>query len=377
MTITKNKKHIEDDKLSLLVYLRKLSDFRRAEGKRHELINVLIIFIMAVASDFVGYRSTKDFIENNKEELLKILKPRKNKLPSRFTIARIFCKINFEELAYLFEQWASQHIKLTKQDWLSLDGKIIRGTLPKEAHKFVNLVSLFAHKSKQILKVGKVFEKSNEIPLVQKMITEISLKGQILMADALHCQKKTTKKIVESGNFYVLGVKENQKKLFRKVKFVTQFLNPISKNVMINKNKGRNEKRETFVYDINPKDLDLEFEGWIDIKRIIKVKRRVITNKNISCETVYFISNLEEKAKEFNQGIRNHWLIESMHWIKDVVFKEDKCKIISENSPENISIIRNFVLGIFRLKGFESMIQATRLLCCKIKKLFLLLGGRC
>ena len=121
--------------------------------------------------------------------------------------------------------------------------------------------------------------------------------------------------------------------------------------------------------------IDLE---WTELKSIIRVKRTIKftggKNKNkIHKETAYFISSLPSttKAKIFNQGIRSHWSIEnSLHYVKDKTFNEDASRIRTKNAPENISLIRNIVINIFRENNYQNIAQAIRLISNDITKMF-------
>jgi len=362
---------------SLLSLLRNMTDFRRNEGKIHDLEIIVMIILMAIMSGHTNYSAFTDFAhkKKNRRLIFKYLKPRKKVLPSYDTIRRVFLNIDFDELAHIFKIWAMQHIQLNEDDWISFDGKAIKGTLPEESYKLIQLVTFFAHKSKTVLLHGKIKHKSNEIPLVQQLIAESKLENLVLTGDAMHTQKKTINIILEKNNSYVLCVKSNQKKLLKKVKFLAEMAKcPISVNETKDKKRGRIETRKVEVFK-NDFLLDLEELGFKQCKYIVKVNRNVKTKKNESDETMYYISNLEASASEFNKGIRNHWLIESMHWIKDVVFKEDNALIRKGNAPQNLSILRDFVINILRLNGLNEITHSIRMIGEDIKILIQLLGG--
>lgn len=198
---------------------KKLEDFRRKEGKVHKLEVVLLILTMSIMSGYIGIRATGDFIERNRKDLLELLKPKNNKLPSFQTISRILINLDFNKLNKVFLEWSKDYIE--KDNWYSIDGKGISGTV-KNAHdkyqEYTNLVSVFSSNNKQVLIVGKVKDKSNEIPCVKELIKLLDLEGVVFTLDALHCQKETVKAIKESKNDYVIGLKGNQKTLFEKVK---------------------------------------------------------------------------------------------------------------------------------------------------------------
>ena len=201
----------------------------------------------------------------------------------------------------------------------------------------------------------------------------VPAKNVIYTMDALHCQKKTIKIILKKDSFYVLQVKENQKTLLKKIKFVAKYLPVISSNTTREKNKGRWEIRKVTTYR---EHLDLKYCGWDNLKLIVKVKRTIKHKSGkISSEIAYFITNLKEKASFFNKGIRGHWKIENgLHYVKDVTFKEDRLKIRTGMAPQNMSLLRTFVINILRQEKYPNIAQATRLLGANIKLMLALLG---
>ena len=107
-------------------------------------------------------------------------------------------------------------------DWLWIDGKVICWTVENpnnEYQKYTSLVSAFSAKKKQVLWVWLVWtDKKSEIPVVKNLIKDLWLEWVVFTMDALHCQKDTTKVIIESKNDYVLWVKWNQKNLYKALK---------------------------------------------------------------------------------------------------------------------------------------------------------------
>lgn len=215
-------KNTKQKQKNLYEMLSKLKDHRRAQGRMHDLRLSLIIVIMSTMSGFYSLRSINDFVKKNKKDLIELFKPKKDRLPSRQTIGRVLQNINFNELNNIFYKWTINHVKIDKGEWVSIDGKAMRGTIsdyPKEKQNFINLVSVFASKKKLVLQIGKIKnKKKSEIPKVQELIKVLDLKNVIFTLDALHCQKDTTKTIIESNNDYCIAVKGNQKKLHEQLK---------------------------------------------------------------------------------------------------------------------------------------------------------------
>ncbi len=179
---------------NLLEYLAKIEDPRRLQGQRHELKLILVITLMSIMSGYIGYRAIGDFMKRNKRDLLDSLKPRKGKLPSFDIVRQVLMHIDFKEVSKQFHQWAKQYITISKNEWISIDGKAIGGTVT-HAHSidqdFISLVSLYCSKQKMILGNAEVSNsKDSEIPVVKQMIEALDLEGVTFSLDALHCQKK-------------------------------------------------------------------------------------------------------------------------------------------------------------------------------------------
>lgn len=209
------------DRPNLYQEFSKLPDFRRAQGRSHELAMVMIIITMAVMSGYTGLRAMGDFVKKNKKDLLALFRPKRDKLPSYHTITRVLSNIQFDDLIKVFSRWAAKYVTIDLGTLCSIDGKAIGGTVKNPNNKFqeyTNVVSVFASERKQVLKIGKVKDKSSEITRVQEMLKILDLEGMVLTLDALHCQKETTRIIIKSKNDYIIGVKSNQKKLLETIK---------------------------------------------------------------------------------------------------------------------------------------------------------------
>jgi len=180
--------------------------------------------------------------------------------------------------------------------------------------------------------------------------------------------KKTVDEIVNSGNDYIIQVKGNQKNLHQQLKINTSDEKPhLSSFVEETKARGRIETRKTFVY----KDLTGISFDWTGLKRLIRVERTVVKKNKESHETAYYISSKRSnRASYFAGHIRKHWGIENrLHWVKDVCMNEDKSKTVSGMAAENISILRNIVINIFRSNGYDSIKYATEVCNNNFKKL--------
>lgn len=156
------------------------------------------------------------------------------------------------------------------------------------------------------------------------MIELIDVKGKIITADAMHCQKETAKAIIANGGDYLLQLKSNQKSIYEDFKNIYE------------------EKL------INENDFERYFKEWEKLTDVIAVIRIVEENKKTRKENSLYITSLNTELSKIAKHIRNHWCIESMHNILDVSFNEDKCYLGSKNSQENMNTLRKFATMIHK-----------------------------
>ncbi len=183
------------EKQTLVNYLDKLTDKRRREGTRHNQSFVLLLVLMATMSGQYGYRGIERFIKKNAEDILKYLKPHKDRLPTYATIFRVVNNIDFDEFAQIFKEWSKVYAKPQSGEIISIDGKALKGTLVEYNSKyqnFISIVSAHSQSSKMSLSISKYEnKKSSEISVVEEMIRDLELTGVVFTMDALHCQKNS------------------------------------------------------------------------------------------------------------------------------------------------------------------------------------------
>jgi DDE_Tnp_1-associated len=182
--------------MNLVEHLCQIKDFRRKQGQRFLLSQILLIIILGIMSGRYGYREIASFAKANKKELAHKLKLKKSKIPSHVTIREVIKNIDFNSLNQTFSQWALGYVTIEKDDWLSVDGKSIKSTLenPNSAYQnFVSMVSVFSQKRGQVIKTA-TFEnkKASEVPIVQELLETLDLKDVVFTLDALHCKKNFT-----------------------------------------------------------------------------------------------------------------------------------------------------------------------------------------
>lgn len=229
---------------------------------------------------------------------------------------------------------------------IAIDGKQLRRSHDRSTGKnAIYMVSAWANENKLVLRQQKVDEKTNEITAIPALLDVLMLADCIVTIDAIGCQTAIAQKIVDKNADYLLSVKKNQKTLLSDLDFAA-VIHDYHKST--EKAHGRLETRECWVIT-DPEYLSLlqGKDDWAGLKSIVKMKATRHHSEKEVCR--YYISTLDKKANFLLDSIRGHWGIENqLHWVLDVVFREDESRVRSENSPENFAILRHIALNLLR-----------------------------
>jgi predicted transposase YbfD/YdcC len=250
-----------------------------------------------------------------------------------------------------FMKWVKSILPESLKDMvIAIDGKTIRSTAKiSSCTETVHMVS--AHIANLGITIGQVStnEKSNEIPAVRELIRLLDIEGCIVVADALNCQKKTCQEIINAGADYVLVAKENQKKLMKSIEahiFDEEAQAEMDYAVTLENNKGRLEQRRAFTS--TNVDVVENKSNWPSLSSVGAINRQVIRNNKTSDEWHFYISSRQLTAQELLKVARDEWSVESMHWLLDVHYKEDFCRVADVNTQKNMNIIRKLALNIIK-----------------------------
>ena len=328
-----------------------VEDIRQMSKIDYPLMEILFLTIVAIAGGAYSWGMIEAF---GKAHLttLRDYYPFKNGSPSDDTIRRVFELIDPKNLNDVLIKYFIKDTD-TPNKHIAIDGKTLRGS-GSNGKKALHFLNVYAVDSGITLFGKRVDEKTNEITAIPEAIDLLDLKGATVTIDAMGCQKSIAQKIIDKGADYIFGLKGNHAILHNQVKMVFETNTEIFFSMEISKQEetghGRIEERMCrVVRDLTkiPNALD-----WPGMASAIEVKRKTMI-KGVTSETAnYYISSSNQDAQGMLQSIRSHWGIESMHWILDVVFREDASSMQKGNIPVNMAIVRRFVLNILdRMKG--------------------------
>ncbi|MEH1993424.1 ISAs1 family transposase [Nostoc sp.] len=339
-------------KITIADHFLGIEDPRIDRTKRHNLIDIMTIAIIAVICGADGWVAVETY-GCAKYEWLKTFLELPNGIPSHDTFARVFAQINSQQFQECFLCWMKSIQKITEGEVVAIDGKTLRGSYDSSEQSAIVMVSAWATTNKLVLGQVKVDEKSNEITAIPELLKVLELSGCIVTIDAMGCQKEIVKLITSQNADYVIALKKNQGNLYDEAEklfssgIATGF-DGIKHSTYKTEERGhgRHEIRNYVMLSqiesrLNPNSV------WSNLNSVGMVESVRSLNGETTVETHYFISSLEGNAKQFGNSIRSHWRIEnSLHWILDVALKEDDCGIRKDNAPQNFAILRHIAVNL-------------------------------
>jgi len=261
--------------------------------------------------------------------------------------------------------WPDRH------DLIAIDGKTARRTHDKrKGLKALHTLSAYATNARLTLAQLSVPEKTNEITAIPDLLDQLAqakqLDGALVTIDAMGCQVEIADKIVGHGADYLLALKSNQPTMEGDVE--TYFNDaPNVELVMkttIEKSHGRIETRTyTASGDVSWIASDRRYPGeprFSNVKTILQVHARVEYADRCSFETRYYISSAPLDIDRLAAGARGHWGVESMHWLLDVVFKDDLSRYRTGNGAKNMAVVRRFSLNLVRANKSKGSVKTKR-----------------
>lgn len=337
-------------------YFRSIEDPRIERNKKHLVWDIISLTICAVVCGCETWEEI-ELYGKEKHDWLSTILQLPNGIPSHDTIRRLFIRLNPEHLQHCFLNWVEAVRESSEGEIVAIDGKSARRTHDRLLDKGpLHMVSAWAHENRLILGQVKTDEKSNEITAIPKLLKLLELNGSIVTIDAIGTQKDIAEAIVEKQADYVLAVKANRPNLHEEVKWFFDDIDLDSDEIdglvyshrSVDKDHGRIEIREC-VCSEEIEWLKPYVEGWPKVRTIAMVKATRIIGEKETDECRYYVSSLSPNAELISKAVRAHWGVEnSVHWVLDMVFREDESRMRMGNSPENFAILRRMALNLVR-----------------------------
>ena len=361
---------IPRDRLALLLeHFSKLSDERESWRVMYPLAEVLLLLTCATICSCDDFDEIATWGESHLDFLRRFSEFHFG-IPGERWLRDLVNRIDPIMFGRCFESWIAA-LWPGRHDLIAIDGKTSRRTGDKrKGLKALHTLSAYATNARLTLAQLSVPEKTNEITAIPELLDHLAetnqLKGALVTIDAMGCQVEIADKIVAHGADYLLALKGNQPTLEADAVsyFETAPAEELVSKTTVEKGHGRIETRTyTASSVVDWITSERSYPGqprFTNIKTILKVHDRVEYPDRCSFETRYYISSAPLNIERLSAGARGHWGVESMHWLLDVVFKDDLSRYRKGNGAKNMAVVRRFSLNLIRANKAKRSIKTKR-----------------
>jgi predicted transposase YbfD/YdcC len=352
----------------LLQALAQIPDPRDPRGRVHALSTLLAVTVTAIAAGQRSLSAIGEWTADLPFDALADLEVTRDRFtggflpPDASTIGRLLARLDADAVEDALSGWLLNRANSDDQPArraVAVDGKTLRGSGRPGAQ--THLLAALDQHTGVVLAQTDVDGKTNEITRFQPLLSGLDLTGAVVTADAMHTQREHAHWLVEEKKAaYLFTVKRNQPRLFRQLKALPWTKVPVLDSARDTGHGRREIRRLQAVTCLGP--LALDFPHAVQAIRIRRRRYHPGTGR-ASTVTVYALTNLttgQAKPADLAGWLRGHWLIESLHHVRDVTLGEDASRVRTGNAPHALAAIRNLVISLLRLAGIANIAKALR-----------------
>jgi predicted transposase YbfD/YdcC len=351
----------------LIEILAEIPDQRESQGKRHPLGGMLALGCVATLCGYQNPNAIAEWGRNYGEKYAGLLGFERHGYPATSSWYRIFSQVDVDAVEAVLTGWCERVlIALTGQTPVSvrIDGKTLRGSKRQGASNS-HLLAAYAADIGMVLAQQGVDDKTKELGVIEGFLLALALQGRVVTTDALLTQHTVAMQIVEQGGDYVLPVKENQPLTHEAIAYWFErpapYDWPNGEARACEKQHGRLTQ-----WQVETSTALNRYLKWPDLAQVFKITCQVTFAKSgqTRLHTRYGITSLSpEQASpaDLLAFTRHHWAIEnSLHWVRDVTFAEDRSTLWRGSTHHVMAILRNLALSLLHLHGFFHIASTVR-----------------
>ena len=353
---------------ALVERVKTIADPRRqCRNLKHRLEDILVLGFCAVLAGCDDFVEIADWARQHLA-LFRTFLELPHGIPSHDTFNRTFALVKAATLQEVLLPWLLERRGLPREA-IHLDGKAMRHTRRNsKGLGALHVVSAWAGQTGLTLGQVAVDAKSNEITALPQLLELLDLRDKIITTDALGCQKELAQTIKAGGGDYVLAVKANQPTLHAALQaaFAAAQSQPYPshrEDTTAERGHGRQERRTVQVLPADrylPRTLCQAWSGLLTLVMVVRVVTCQATGV-VTQEVGYYISSLQPNARRVGRAIRGHWSIENgLHWVLDVVFREDARRLYERTVAENIALLNRLAVSLLRGDSSKGSLKVKR-----------------
>jgi predicted transposase YbfD/YdcC len=334
-----------------------LTDPRVERTRLHPLRNIITIALCGVLCGAESWVEIEAFGQAKRRWLARFL-DLAHGIPAHDTFGRVFAALDPVQVESGVLGWVQATVTASPGRLVAIDGKTLRRSHDRAQGKAaLQLVSAWARANHVVLGQRTVDGGSNETEAIPALLEVLVLAGCIVTIDAAGTTPAIAAQIRSQGADYVLALKANQPQLHQEVSelFTEARASAVAgieheTYATLEKGHGRIERRRYWLI------TDPDYLAWLNEAGrwpelgsvgLVEAERRV--GEQVSIETRTYLSSLTEDAAVFGTAVRGHWAIENeLHWLLDVAFREDECRVRTRHAAENFALLRRLALHLLR-----------------------------
>lgn len=338
-----------------------LRDPRLDRPLHHPLAEIVVI---ALAATVAGADSWLQIAQwgRTKESWLRTFLALPHGIPAHDTFGRVFALLDPQQFAACYRAWMQALVPaaLLAAPLLAIDGKTARRSHDRwTGQAALHTITAWATEAGVALGQRKVADHENEITALPDLLAQVVVTGAVVTIDAMGCQRDVAATIIAKQGDYVLALKANQpethtvvRETFAAVTTGTQTVDHLAWHETLEKGHGRLERRTCRVVEDAATIAWVQTHAagaWAGLRTLIEVQATCRRGDRTHRETRYYLSSLGPNAERVQHVIRRHWAIENeLHWVLDVVFAEDQCRIRQGYAAENAHLLRKLALSVLK-----------------------------
>jgi predicted transposase YbfD/YdcC len=337
---------------SLLDHFATLDDPRQTAKVLYPLPEILLLLLSATLA---GADDCVEIELWGKEQLafLRRFLPYRHGIPSHDTLGEVISALDPALFKTCFVSWV-EGLREAEPDLIAIDGKTSRRTHARgKGREPLHLVSAWAARQRLVLGQEAVSGKSNEITAIPLLLERLALNGALVTIDAIGTQNSIAETILERGAEYLLALKANRPATFKDVEafFADPPPGTLDTCTTTDGEHGRVEvRRHAVCHDVAWLFSDRRYPGEVafpGLAMIGMVEAETERDGKTTRERRYYLSSTRINAMTFAQAVRGHWGIENrLHWVLDVVFKDDLTRLRTGHAPENMALVRHMATNL-------------------------------
>lgn len=340
--------------VSIVTALHGITDPRTGNAKRHDLLEILTI---ALVASICGCDSCVDFADfaEDREALFREFLVLENGLPSHDTFSRLFRLLDPSALSAAFGRFV-EDLGADGPGVIAIDGKTLRRSFDRASGRSaLHVVTAFATQAQLVLGQAAVGAGDNEIIAARALLEMIDARGALITADAIHCNRQTGQAVLDRGADYLFALKNNRPATLRDVEdyFADRHADIAETLTTTDADHGRIEvRRHSIVHAVDwlfAGKPDRDHPAMPGLSTIGRIEAEVTREGRPSRSVRYYLSSARLSAHAFAHAVRAHWAIENgLHWVLDMAFDEDRARARKDHAAENLAILRKLALNVLK-----------------------------